>query len=1200
MTQTPTLLEKITDAAKFESLATAVLRRAQPNYASIIHTGINAEGKPVPGSVDGIGFVPGSNPPHLIMLQHTTIALSGLRKKWTGREGDIAKAVTIATQERERFPNTRVTLALVSNRTPDEHLIREANAQAVAAGIDLDIWDRSRLAEFLDTDPHGQWLRKDFLGIDQGRLSPELLAAISGRNAQALRDTVLDDSNVWIDRSLDQELAQVLGTGRRVTFLIMPSGAGKTTALAQLLTRWTAEGRFGVWIAPTVVERSVTLREAVDSVLRAHEPALEPDAGNLACELSTPKTPLLVIVDDVNRTGAAAALVERLATWGTEGAHLICPVWPQTIEQLSEAAQRRILAQSIVHGRFDEDEAVAAVQRRALQSGRPLSDMEAAEIGAALAYDPLLIALASAESSAARPVHAVIPSFIAEQIRMLAAAPTDGPVSNDYHRALDALAWRMLTHRQMAPLWSDIVRWYPDTLNEQEPLRRLCRQRTVCHLEESDGDQRLMFRHDRVRNVVLAATIARRLKEDSVVDEVIADPFYAEVIGIAISNESVRPDQIARLAAQNPLALFHAIRFVPDPSDSHGTNVIEAIVTWLGEHPARRENKHLRWAMQVILASMDHPIVCVLAARFREKSRALTQACFRNGDIRSGAAFCYRYYPGMDAPSRDVVIRHTSHRIGEQLLTDLASLLMEPDLEQQQRVGALYLAGHLASPLLNLAIERNWRLSGRSPETLPAFLWAACCCASTDSVALIGAICDYWAELPEREQGANSPPHRHLPHDHGIHYAFRRSPPVHAIPILIEQAQRPELRWPIISLLDSVDDPTAVLFLAREHAEIARASGTTESSSLWLLGGWPDKVIFGTASRAALQELWRNSRSDSHLRRAAFSLWSLNAMPTELPLLQEFDEEDSLYDRILQSRIRLQDHSAIPKYRAGLQADTDRSFWWQFGRYFWCQELTEQLEQELQRRSIEFSPTWENAYFQTDWIVSELLQKLEPHVASNILHKHWGHLRFQPRFVQAALFVATDTCCALARDAIEGIPDPREALKYIDHSWRLGGTAERGRLSLARLAAIEPYLSLLDDSVLGSFWTACNVDGFVQWRRLHLDHRTPNGTRRFHGTTDEDLFNALDELAAGDQRWSDFWLEQFDERHDPPDRAFQVLRRWLDARRTPEAFEIVAECIALRGRRQDIDILDNFGHGGTELAAIRKDTLFAVWNRTLS
>lgn len=79
MSQTAEALAKI-PFDRFERLASAVLRRANPLYQGLIHTGMNTDGQTVKSPLDGICPVPGSHPPHFIIFHYTTD--ERLERKW--------------------------------------------------------------------------------------------------------------------------------------------------------------------------------------------------------------------------------------------------------------------------------------------------------------------------------------------------------------------------------------------------------------------------------------------------------------------------------------------------------------------------------------------------------------------------------------------------------------------------------------------------------------------------------------------------------------------------------------------------------------------------------------------------------------------------------------------------------------------------------------------------------------------------------------------------------------------------------------------------------------------------------------------------------------------------------------------------------------------------------------------------------------
>lgn len=219
-------LSAMTDEGAFERLATAVLREADPHYTALAHPGVNADGKTVKAPVDGITFLAGVTPPHLIAAHHTTTVAGGLANKWlhdpstvktkkakpTAPPGDLLKTAEIIRKERKRDPNILATLALTTNQEPSEQLVRDANAAAHQQGIEIDIWSRSRLAHFLDS-PRGQWIRYAFLGIQQDQLSKELLAKLSHDSLMVFQPPGGTPEG-WVDRSIDTTLAQ---TRREVT-----------------------------------------------------------------------------------------------------------------------------------------------------------------------------------------------------------------------------------------------------------------------------------------------------------------------------------------------------------------------------------------------------------------------------------------------------------------------------------------------------------------------------------------------------------------------------------------------------------------------------------------------------------------------------------------------------------------------------------------------------------------------------------------------------------------------------------------------------------------------------------------------------------------------------------------------------------------------------------------------------------------------
>ena len=189
---TAATLEALTDRARFELLATSVLRKGDSKYAAIIETGVNAQGETIVAPVDGFHQIPHSNPPHYILVQHTTTDRERLRGKWLSeKDGDLCKAAGEARKIRQKQPHAVFTVALATNQRVDFELATDVYQRAHVEQVAVDIWELSRLADFLDSTADGHWLRKLYLGVEAERLSAELLHQIGRQSLKLYRQDVL-------------------------------------------------------------------------------------------------------------------------------------------------------------------------------------------------------------------------------------------------------------------------------------------------------------------------------------------------------------------------------------------------------------------------------------------------------------------------------------------------------------------------------------------------------------------------------------------------------------------------------------------------------------------------------------------------------------------------------------------------------------------------------------------------------------------------------------------------------------------------------------------------------------------------------------------------------------------------------------------------------------------------------------------------
>jgi hypothetical protein len=659
-------LAALSDAGVFECLAAAVLRQANPLYRQLVETGTNADGKAVASPVDGLLLVPNSSPPHLVAIHHTSNAQQRLRGKWLSRaaesEGDLPKTARWAATARQQLPDARVTLVLTTNRMVPPKLYIEVQAQAAANGLELDIWDQSLLADHLDNSAEGQWLRRG-LSLPPARMSVELLAELSARNLDA--QPRFDNDGERIPRTLDGELARAAESARNILFVISEAGQGKTSAVQALLLDNAKRGGFSFVLPHQDLERSLTLASTFESVLRRLEPSLAEGCGAAAIALATPQRQLLFTVEDVNHAARPAELVERLAGWlraerrPSEGNRpfeqalaswrLICPLRPQALDGLSEQGRRRVLGHALSAGPFTPEEGGAAVLRRANARGVTMTPMQAAEIAAAFGQDPLMIALHDPQTLAGP--QSVMAEFVSGCLSRIPDQAKDRIGPSDFRVALFRLCCAMLSKRLLAPCWSNLRDWFTDDQQALHALNALASRRELIWRAPAGDDDDLMFRHDCVRDYLLADAIARQMQENTLSDGVLSDPFYAELAGAALaSSREIDTTWAARVEAKNPLGLFHALKLSIGAGGPMCDAVLSSIRSWQanpGIHAVSQQ--HLTWAAAQALGTIDSPVVLELCKALPDSGWPIVEARFRNGDAVAGSSICYALEPGVSA-----------------------------------------------------------------------------------------------------------------------------------------------------------------------------------------------------------------------------------------------------------------------------------------------------------------------------------------------------------------------------------------------------------------------------------------------------------------------------------------------------------------------------------------------------------------------
>jgi hypothetical protein len=1235
MSDTIRKLSEMTDEGAFERLATAILRESRPEYSSLLHPGVNSEGKTVKAPMDGIGFVLGAKPPHMIAAHHTTCARDGLRKKWlhdpatfssqkggrpTVPAGDLIKTAEIVKAERTRDAALRATLILTTNQEPPDDLVRDTHAEGESRRLDIDIWSVSRLAHVLDNTPSGQWLRYHYLGIQQERLSLELLAKLSRDSLDIHRPD--DDPGAWVSRGLDRAIAEAI-QGQAVLFIIAESGLGKSVACYKRLEQHVAAGGFGLILPHQLVNWALTIEQAVEAALLQLHPKLVAGAGLDSLSFCSTDHPLVMVVEDINRSGQGPFLVERLAKWCSVGKasgssdnasggrpdrgrwRLLCPIWPEIVASLGDTTQKQVQSLAVVGTALTMQEGREAVQRRARPKGLLLSDLDADGVSEALGHDPLLIALH--EPGGHPQPELVIEQFIDASAERLATKRGEYAAS-DYRHALRSMAGAMLSHRDLGPSWPALLGWVADSSDTSATLRHLVHHGEVIRLSGTATKGNIAFRHDRVRDALFSEAIASMIRSGTLNDELLAEPYFAEVIGAALLYDEIPMAVVDRVLAANPLALFHALRLFREPSTAIHRAVLSAIEVWLADAKTHApQNSHLRREALAALSCTESSKVIGLVRNFNDKIWTAWQALFINGDVAGGLQLCLKVEPGAGAIWRDRQISHAKIRFGSQLRTAIGQLLRRPDLDSGSRVGALRLAGHLADPRLAVSIEASWNLDVEKVTHLKDYLWASAQCCGNDPDRFLGPVCDSWAALPS-EMNDNLPsPRDNLAANH-IRWAFQKDIPVSAIDYFIKRAKVDDLRWQITYMLHGLDHPDAVEFVIQELAEMDRRLEGTDRFSPFSISATDDwrrrqedeGRPMSRESRDRLLSLWQNQENDKYIRKQAFRIWASTETDGDLNVLRSVDTSGPLAESALWERLKRSDHTAVDGLLLKLRGETNkRSFWWQYARAIWCGELRDALQEELSSRRASTSRAW-GTTTDTDYQISRLIMALPPSQAEALLLEHWDHLQFSDVFLQAALYVATPSLLSHVEHTVKSCPAPDKLFKHIDMNYGIRTKGRTGITHTRQFEALGPYLDYMEDSTIYRFWEQCNENGWFDLRRKLFDHRLSNKYGRAY-VDENQIISSLDRLVLEKNiNWIDYWIEEYLKSGFSPADVITIIGKWLATQTSFAALQLAAFAVVHVGRRQDLQILSVPFEPTNVADVLRVDTTFAVKRRCLA
>lgn len=1225
-TTTAAILESLTDRAKFEQIATSVLRKAEPRYVGIIQTGLNAHGETIVAPVDGLHLIPHSSPPHYVLVQHTTTDRNRLRGKWlTNEDADLPKAIVEAQKVRQNQPTAVFTVVLTTNQRVDPQLALDVYQRGVDQYVVVDIWEQHRLADYLDSTADGHWLRREFLGIEAERLSAELLQQLGHRSLELYRkEVLLWDQGPPVHRKIvDSILANVVSGGPGLCLVSGRSGYGKSVATALALDQWLRRGSIGLWLPARYFRDEASLESALDAWLRSLYPSLLPGAGQLAIELANGAERLLICIDDLNRLPESTRLLNRLASIVAPSSNaektesidrasavsdLIClaiPVWPEFLSLIHTKRPERSWVQIVAVGEMLPDECSKMIRRKASR----LSPTEAREYATRLDHDPFLVGLFTQLideqmefPQLAAVADDVIGRFIDEQIQSICSPATVDLLPRELLNIIARVAHEMIIRKNLRPSWQELANWFGDGSSELHGMRLLVRQTQVCRLDVED---RLDFRHDRLQERFLVDAMANLLQSPKSLDEVLCDPYYSSVVGKALTQAEVTAERLAWLREQSPWVMFEAIRHIAQPSNPHQNCIFDAAEYWAANESNTALDSVLTAISRTLMETDSTRVLQII--NILKPSYLLTAAGLRNGSIENGLRFIQDgmggdFEPAFGNTLWDKIVEHAVHHHREEIARQLRDQFIDRELSAANSNSYLALLGHFRLAGFDDIIMAIWQ--PHEDQVLEYAIWAAARCPLLDASLVLAPLIKRLIAV--RKNDTKSPPD----HEYAtlfLGWGFRRGITPDALNHLIaEGKQDPKACADISLMVEGIDHPDAAEFLVRN---LASGGGSSLWSNLTGFGdGEPHVLMRSPQTCHHIRNISEDPNESKEVRVKAFCLWLQMTGCRNVVALSAIEATSPLFRHAVQHRIKIGDRSVVPELLQLLKSKDMQGWWWVMTHRVWCNELEAYASETLDGLQDQIPEDYSGGSSNHLFVIATLLVKIPVFDGENLLKRHWGHLKFSPRMIHVALRIGSATCLLLANDALSQCPNAVDVFK-LAFSTVWSARNPTNPLTLSHLKNLESYLDRMnEDDILFLAWTTerevGSHDDIAQWIRQHLVLRLPMEDRIRVQVADEMFVESLNR-SFDEIRFEPYlgflFEEQGGQRIIFPERQLRLVDQWLSAHSTVRGLQVAAECLRYIGTRQDLDILQRYDIEGDTAAVerIKADAKFSVCKRSL-
>jgi hypothetical protein len=220
--------------------------------------------------------------------------------------------------------------------------------------------------------------------------------------------------------------------------------------------------------------------------------------------------------------------------------------------------------------------------------------------------------------------------------------------------------------------------------------------------------------------------------------------------------------------------------------------------------------------------------------------------------------------------------------------------------------------------------------------------------------------------------------------------------------------RREEFRWIVASIVQYIDHPAAIRYVAQVLAEAKHRAEEAGRFSPWAIV-WGDRWKgkgngidggLSSGSVAALGSLWADDQNPEWLQNYAFSIWARHVddfveLATITPGSRHY--ENAVWQRALRG-----DRAVTGYVLSKLNLDFH---WFRVVPHIWGDEFEPAVDAALDRIAADpdvQANSWSNYHYEMSW----LLRDIPTDAAERLLAKHWSGLSRSPLFTQAALYRA--------------------------------------------------------------------------------------------------------------------------------------------------------------------------------------------------